>query len=203
MKQNVTFSIGNLVLLNKADAQLGGYFDRVFGNIGGKAKDFIPCVKLLMYNRLGNCLPISRLSAYPPELFERLGFKNHLSDRTFNRTPERIGKASPFILFEHQRILKEYNLISKEQFPDFSSSFFEGNSSPLGELGYSRDGKPGKKQFTFGICTGMNNIPSALTIQKGNLQDKKHFRIMLRTAKAVLDEDSVLIFDCGANTKKK
>ncbi len=29
-----------------------------------------------------------------------------------------------------------------------------------------------KKQITFGISTEMNNIPTALTIQKGNVQDK-------------------------------
>jgi transposase len=67
----------------------------------------------------------------------------------------------------------------------------------MGKLGYSRDGEPGKLQITFGICTGMNDIPTALTIQKGNVQDKKHFRFMLKTAKHVLDENSVLIFDCG------
>ena len=40
MKQNVTFSIGNLTLVNRANAQLGGYLDRVFGSIEGKAKHF-------------------------------------------------------------------------------------------------------------------------------------------------------------------
>ena len=120
MKQNVTFSIGNLALVEKVDAELGGYLNRVFGGVGGKAKDFISCIKLLMYNRLGGCLPISRLDAYPSELFDRLGFEKPLSHRTFNRTVERIGKSFPFILLEHQKILKESDLVSKEQFMDFS-----------------------------------------------------------------------------------
>lgn len=47
----------------------------------------------------------------------------------------------------------------------------------MGELGYSRDHRPGKRQITFGIGTGINNIPSALTIQKGNVQDKKTLQI--------------------------
>jgi len=202
MKPNVTFGIGNLALIEKVDGELGGYLDRVFGSIGGKAKDFVPCVKLLIYNRLGNCLPASRLEDYPTELFDRMGFEKPLSHRTFNRTAERIGKSYQFVLLEHQNVLKERNLVSKEQLVDFSSSYFEGNASPLGARGYSRDGKPGKKQITFGISTGIDDIPSALTIQKGNVQDRKHFRIMLRTAKAVLEEGSVLIYDCGANTKK-
>lgn len=202
MKQNVTFSIGNISLVNKADEELNGYFQRVFGDIGGKAQDFIPCVKLLMANRLGECLAISRLNNLPDEYFDQLGFKKPRSDRTLNRTLERIGMKFQFIMLKHQEVIREYELVTKEQHIDFSSTYFEGDSSPLGELGFSRDGKPGKKQITFGISTGINGIPTALTIQKGNVQDKKHFKTMLKTAKHVLEKNSVLIFDCGANSKK-
>ena len=61
---------------------------------------------------------------------------------------------------------------------------------------------PEKKQLTFGISTGINGIPSALTIQKGNVQDKVHFRIMLKTSEAVLEKNSLLVFDTGGNTKE-
>ena len=202
MKQNVTFSIGNLAMIEKVNGELNGYLDRVFGGIKGKAQDFIPCVKLHMYNRLGDCFPVDRLDSYPEELFDRLGFEKNRSTRTFNRTLERIGNNHDFILLSHQMIIKEHGLVSDKQHMDFSSSYFEGNSAPMGEKGFSRDGKRGKKQITFGISTGINGIPTALTIQKGNVQDKKHFRFMLKTAKAVLEPESLLIFDCGANTKK-
>jgi transposase len=202
MTENVTFSIGNIALIEKADDDLNGYFNKVFGGVAGKAKDFIPCVKTLMTNRMGDCFAITRLNDLPVEYYKQLGFKSPKSDRTLNRTLERIGQKHQFIIKGHQEVIKEHDLVSKEQFPDFSSSYFEGKSSPLGELGYSRDNQPGKKQITFGICTGINGIPSALTIQKGNVQDKKHMRIMLRTAKHVLEEKSILIFDCGGNTKK-
>lgn len=202
MTTNVTFSIGNIALIQKADEELNGYFQQVFNGVTGKAQDYIPCAKLLIANRLGDCLSVSRLNDLPDEYFSQLGFSKPRSNRTFNRTLERIGKSYQFIIQNHQDVIKEHGLVSKEQFPDFSSSYFEGKSSPLGELGYSRDGKPGKKQITFGICTGINEIPTALTIQKGNVQDKKHFRIMLKTAGYVLEEGSVLIFDCGGNTKK-
>jgi len=202
MKENVTFSIGNVALIDKVDEELNGYFHRIFNGLAGKAQDFVPCAKLLIANRLGDCLSVSRLNDISEEYFNRLGFSKPRSDRTLNRALERIGKKYQFVVRNHQEVIKEYELVSKEQFPDFSSSYFEGKSSPLGKLGYSRDGEPGKMQITFGICTGMNGIPTALTIQNGNVQDKKHFRIMLKTAKYVLEENSVLIFDCGANTKK-
>jgi len=59
-----------------------------------------------------------------------------------------------------------------------------------------------KEQITFGISTGINNIPTALTIQKGNVQDKTHFDHIFKTVTKVLGEGSILIFDCGANTKQ-
>ncbi len=101
----------------------------------------------------------------------------------------------------HQQFLVKNDLVSKEQFVDFSSTYFEGSKPELGALGYSRDGAPGKKQITFGISTGINNIPSTLTIQKGNVQDKTHFKDMFNIAKKILEDNSILIFDCGANTK--
>lgn len=73
---------------------------------------------------------------------------------------------------------------------------------PLGKLGYSRDHEPGRPQITFGISVGSNKIPTALTIQKGNVVDKEHMKSMLKLCKHVLSKDSLLIFDCGGNTKK-
>ena len=55
-------------------------------------------------------------------------------------------------------------------------------------------------QINFGISTGINGIPTAITIQKGNVQDKKHMREMLRLVSMILSEGSLLIFDTGANT---
>ncbi len=202
MNENVAFSIGNLALIDKANAHLGGeYFEKVFGGIKGRAKDFVPSVKLFMYNRMGQCLSVNRLTSYPIELFNMMGFKEVPASRSLNRMIERVGMNHAFILEEHQRIIKQHDLVSDIQFADFSSSYFEGKAEEMGERGYSRDGLPGKKQIVFGICTGINGIPTALTIQKGNVQDKKHFRFMLRTAEAVLEANSILIYDCGANTE--
>jgi hypothetical protein len=75
MKENVTYSVGNLAVIDKVDGELGRFFQRVFGGISGKAKDFVPMVKLFMYNRLGECLATNRLNSYPQELFNALGFK--------------------------------------------------------------------------------------------------------------------------------
>jgi len=138
---------------------------------------------------------------YPDEAFEYFGLKETPAERNFYRTIERLGDKFDIILELHQQFLVKNDLASKEQFIDFSSTYFEGTKPELGALGYSRDGAPGKKQITFGISTGINNIPTALTIQKGNVQDKTHFNHTFNVAKKVLKKGSILIFDCGANTK--
>ena len=119
--------------------------------VGGKSQDFIPYVKLLIANRMGPYYSISRLKDLPDEYFKFLGFFKPKSDRTLNRTIEGIGQKYQFIVHKHQKVLNEYGLVAHEQFPDFSSTYFEGKKSPLGELGYSRDNEPGKLQITFGI----------------------------------------------------
>ncbi len=58
---------------------------------------------------------------------------------------------------------------------DFSSTYFEGDEAALGTLGYSRDRRPDRKQITLGISTGINDVPTALTIQKGNTRIRNTF----------------------------
>ena len=202
MKTNVTFSIGNVALIDKVNEKYQ-LFDKLFDNLGTKAKNIKNSAKLFSYNRLGDCVSINQLaSVYPEELFKRIGYKKMPADRSLYRDLERIGLRVPFLQERYQKVIKENSLASEKQFLDFSSSYFEGHKSKLGELGYSRDHEPGKEQLTFGISTGINNVPTALTIQKGNVQDKKHMKFMLKMVKNLLKEDSMLIFDCGGNTKK-
>ena len=202
MKDNVNFPIGSIVLIDKIDKEFG-FFNSVFGKIGGKAREYKEIVKLLMYNKMTHSVSVNQiLNIYPEEAFDQLKLKKTPSERSLYRTIERTGDNSIFILEKHHQLLKKYNLVSNKQFMDWSSAYFEGNESELGMYGYSRDHRPDKKQITFGISTGMNNIPTALTIQKGNVQDKKHFKFTFNVASKVLEPGSLVIFDCGGNTKE-
>ena len=48
----------------------------------------------------------------------------------------------------------------------------------------------------------MNGIPSALTVQRGNVQDKEHMKFMLKVVSKVLEKGSLVILDCGGNTQE-
>jgi hypothetical protein len=56
---------------------------------------------------------------------------------------------------------------------DLSSSYFEGRSCPLAALGYSRDGKKGTLQITYGLICSPEGRPVAVEVFPGNTQDQQ------------------------------
>jgi len=201
MHKNVTFPLGNVALIDKIDFETG-FFKAVIEPVQGKTRTFIPPVKLLMNNKLGQSVSVNRILDFTPDEFQEiLGFQNNATERTLYRTLEQIGERHQFILERYQQWIQVQKLVDPTQFVDFSSTYFEGIKCPLGKRGYSRDNQPGKHQITFGISVGLNNIPTMLTIQKGNVQDKPHMKSMIRMCSRILPRNSLLIFDCGGNTK--
>ena len=200
MRNNISFNVGSLILIKRVDKEFN-FFDCIFDSIKGKAKHLIESVKAFVNNRLDKCVSLNQITqSYQQEWFECLGFKETPRERTLYRDLERIGTKYKFVIEKYQQLLKQKKLIGDKQFIDFSSAYFEGDKAELGELGYSRDNQPGKKQITFGIETGINGVPTGLTIQKGNVQDKKHMKFMLKISGKILEKGSLLIFDCGGNT---
>ena len=146
MRENVSFSYGPIALLNNIENKYH-LFEILFEGLGGKAKTLKGSAKLFSYNKLAESISINKLQdIYPYELFEEIGLEE-ISDRTLYRNLERIGDNYKFLMENYQKFIKINTLASKEQFVDFSSSYFEGNSSELGMLGYSRDSQPGKNKL--------------------------------------------------------
>jgi hypothetical protein len=54
---------------------------------------------------------------------------------------------------------------------DLSSSYLEGRHCELGAVGYSRDGKKGKPQITYGLCCAPSGQPFSVQVHKGNTGD--------------------------------
>ena len=75
MKQNVTFSIGNIAIVDKINEKFS-LFDSCFDGVFGRAKEVKETAKALAANRLGECVSTHRLTeVYPQEFFRELGFK--------------------------------------------------------------------------------------------------------------------------------
>lgn len=199
--QSVSFSIGNVMVIDKVNDAFN-FFGELFDGLNTKAH-LKQTAKLLTYNRLGECLSVNRLDKiYPSELFNIVGFAQMPNKKAIYRDLQRIGDKSEIIVNRYEIMLKRENLIANKQYIDFSSSYFEGIKAALAALGYSRDHQPGKKQITFGVSVGINGIGNALTIQKGNVQDKTHMKSMIKTIEKVFPEETLCIFDNGGNTKE-
>ncbi|MGC9504023.1 IS1634 family transposase [Baaleninema sp.] len=54
---------------------------------------------------------------------------------------------------------------------DVSSTYFEGETCPLAQYGYSRDKKRGKRQMVFGLLCNAEGCPIAVEVFKGNTSD--------------------------------
>ena len=56
---------------------------------------------------------------------------------------------------------------------DVSSSYFEGHTCALAQLGYSRDGKRGTLQIIYGLLCDRDGRPIAVEVFEGSLHDDK------------------------------
>ncbi|MDQ2897015.1 MAG: IS1634 family transposase [Actinomycetota bacterium] len=54
---------------------------------------------------------------------------------------------------------------------DLSSSYLEGRHCELGAMGYSRDGKRGTLQITYGLCCSPDGRPISVQVHPGNTAD--------------------------------
>ena len=98
------------------------------------------------------------------------------------------------------RHLKEGGLVLY----DLSSSYFEGTTSPLGALGYNRDGKSGKLQVNYGLLTDPRGRPVAVSVFEGNTGDPKTLMPQVeKLQKTFAIEQLVLVGDRGMISQKQ
>jgi len=85
---------------------------------------------------------------------------------------------------------------------DLSSSYVEGRHCPLASLGYSRDGRKGTLQITYGLICSPQGRPVAVRVHPGKTQDQQTVTetiATIRTAFAI--EDVVFVGDRGMITQ--
>jgi transposase len=97
-----------------------------------------------------------------------------------------------------RRHLKEGTLVLY----DVSSSYFEGRSCPLAQLGYSRDRKPGTPQIVYGLVCAPDGCPVAVEVFEGSVHDDKTLPAQIEKLKQRFGLRSVIVVsDRGMVTK--
>jgi hypothetical protein len=85
---------------------------------------------------------------------------------------------------------------------DVSSSYFEGHSCPLAQLGYSRDGRRGMPQIIYGLLCDRRGCPIAVEVFEGSLHDDKTLPAQLEKLRTRFGLTSVIVVsDRGMVTK--
>jgi hypothetical protein len=85
---------------------------------------------------------------------------------------------------------------------DLSSSYFEGHTCVLAQLGYSRDGKRGTLQIVYGLLCDRHGRPVAVEVFEGSLHDDKTLPSQIDKLKRRFGlREAVLVADRGMVTK--
>jgi len=71
-----------------------------------------------------------------------------------------------------QSLYKNRETVDNMYLYDITSSYLEGDTCELGEFGYNRDGKKGKKQIVIGLLTDSTGRPLAIEVFEGNTSDQ-------------------------------
>lgn len=202
--ENICFPIGTILAVKNKYDKLG--FSGVFDKYKKKGRDINSIIQSLLSYKLTENLSISKASDWINrgevlEIFDLESFE----ERTLFRTLETIGKNREEIISDIQdRLFQTYNFEHTDINLDWTSLVLYGDKSKLGKYGYSREHRPDKKQITVGISelSGPINIPIGITVNKGNLNDMKHFIDTYQQVKDRLKPGSLITFDKGAHSKK-
>ncbi|MGH3115613.1 MAG: IS1634 family transposase [Gaiellales bacterium] len=76
---------------------------------------------------------------------------------------------------------------------DVSSSYFEGRSCPLAQLGYSCDRRPGTPQIVYGLLCAADGCPVAVEVFEGALHDDKTLPAQVDKLKARFGLEAVIV----------
>ena len=87
---------------------------------------------------------------------------------------------------------------------DLTSSYLEGRCCPLAQYGYSRDGKPGKRQIVYGLLCAAEGCPVAVEVFDGNVGDPSTLTAQVSKLKQRFKLDRVvLVGDRGMITQAR
>ncbi|MBU0757662.1 MAG: transposase [Nanoarchaeota archaeon] len=204
VNKNISFPIGTVLAVKKYSEKLD--FEYIFSKFKQRGIPLKGLIEALISYKLSENLSLTRgsdwinrievLNEFDIESFEQ---------KTLYRAIETVGANYQEIILDLQDILfSQYNFEHTDINMDWSSLILWGIKASIGRYGYSRDHRPDKKQITFGVTELRKpiNIPIGLTIDKGNVNDQKHFQTTFNQVSGCLKTNSLAIFDKGANSKE-
>ena len=201
---NKSFSIGTVLMVDDWYERLG--LSDIIGRHKGKGIALDALVRGMLAYKLGDNFSVLRAGEWmnSPALLEHYGLRR-FNAKALYRAIELMGRNRERIVLELQdAVLQLCELPSTDIVMDWTSLVYYGDEAKLARYGYSRDHQPGERQITLGVAQLAPpwNIPMAMTVEAGNINDSNHFRRTYQQVRRILLERSLVIFDKGANDKK-
>lgn len=201
---NKSFSIGTPLMVDDWYERLG--LNDIIGRYKSKGIDLDALVCGMLAYKLGDNFSVLRAGEWmnSPAVLEHYGLKR-FNSKALYRAIELMGQNRERIILELQdRVLQLCDLPSTDIVMDWTSLVYFGDEPKLAKFGYSRDHQPGERQITLGVAQLAPpwNIPLAMTVEAGNINDSNHFRRTYQQVRRILLEHSMIIFDKGANDKR-
>ncbi len=201
---NISFPIGTFLTVEQ-------YFNKLsLGDIVGKHKnkgaDINTLVKAMVSYRLTENQSVTKAADFinRDPILEFFSLDN-FEQNTLYRALRIIGNNREEVIADIQDVIFDiFDFEHTDINMDWTSFVLWGTKCLLGKYGYSRDKCPDKKQINVGVSELRSpiNIPIGLTILPGNINDQVHFDHTFGQVQRHLREDSLVVFDQGANRKK-
>jgi hypothetical protein len=144
--------------------------DRVLGPDGNRCRDLV--LALLVGRILEPTSKLAAARALSPatatsSLGDALGLGEVDEDELYTAL-DWLGERQPAI---EAALAKRHLTNGTLVLYDVSSSYMEGRCCPLARRGYSRDGRQGTLQITYGLLCAPNGCPVAIEVFEGNTGD--------------------------------
>jgi transposase len=142
----------------------------------------LACTRALAQSTLAEELAVEGVDA--DDLYRALDWLSERQERIEARLARRHLREGSHVLY------------------DVSSSYFEGRTCPLLQLGYSRDRRRGSLQIIYGLLCDQEGRPVAIEVFPGGLHDDKTLPAQIEKLRARFGFDTlVVIVDRGMATK--
>jgi transposase len=178
----------------------------VIGPMKSKGADIDALVRALLAYKLGDNHSIQRAGKWIncPAVLDHYGLDG-FNTRALNRTVELLGQHREKIIVALQdAMLRMLDLPNTDVLLDWTSVVVWGRDVSYAKFGHSKGEHPEEQQINIGVAQLAPpwNLPIALTVQAGNVNDQDHFRPTYMQARRVLREGSLVTFDNGAASLK-
>jgi transposase len=122
------------------------------------------------------------------------------NERALYRAVELLGKNRDRIMVALQdSVLRFLDQPKTDVLMDWTSLVVWGRTVEKAKFGHSKGEHPEERQINFGVAqlAPPLNVPIALTVEAGNMNDCTHFQSTYRQVRRVLRDDSLAVFDNG------